>query len=87
MPYTPLPDEAPWYIRWLVDNWRDIWRQFSTWFIAAAGLLAALPEIAPDLWHQLGFSESMTHYAAMACSIAALRSKYVRQPSLEEDKP
>ena len=82
---TPLPAEAPWYIRWLVANWRTIWREFSTWFIAAAGLLAAMPEVAPDLWHQLGFGEAITHYASMACALAALISKYVRQPTLEKE--
>lgn len=78
---TPLPDEAPWFVRWLVANWRTIWREFSTWFIGLAGAIALLP---PDIWQQLGLSEPSQRYATTVCAVVALLCKFVRQPSIEE---
>lgn len=82
--FTPLPDNAPWWARWIVDNYNMIWRQCSTWFITAAGLVALIPS---NLWQQLGLSEGAQRYATAACAVGALLSKYVKQTTAGDTKP
>lgn len=43
---TDLPDDAPWWARWLDANFRDAWRWASVWW---PGLCAA----AIEIWAQL----------------------------------
>lgn len=33
-----MPQDAPWWARWLAAEWRDAWRWLSTWLIAAAAV-------------------------------------------------
>jgi hypothetical protein len=83
--FTPLPADAPWYMKWLVDNWREIYREFSTWFIVAAAGLSALteilPSVAPDI--QALFGTAILHWLTTACALAALGSKFIKQKELQ----
>ena len=75
--FKPLPDGSPWWAKWLVDNWSEIWKEVSTWFIAAIGFLAGGSEIFPQY-----LSGPILHYTMMACAIAALLSKFIKQRDL-----
>lgn len=83
-PLTPLPADAPWWARWLRDNWRAIFREVSTWLITATGVLAGLAEVlpvyAPTLSQYIG--DSLLHKLTVACAIAALIAKFVKQKGL-----
>ena len=72
--FKPLPDGSPWWMRWIVDNWGEIYKEASTWFIAVTGFLAGGSEIFPQY-----LSGKPLHYAMMACAIAALLSKFIKQ--------
>ena len=49
----PLPPDAPWWARWLVEEWRDCWRWLSTWFTVLAGSAPILYDSLPSLQHAI----------------------------------
>jgi len=80
-PLTPFPDDAPWWAKWLANNWRTIWREWSSWLITATGALAGLSEVlpayAPELSQYVG--GSVLHKLTAACAVAALVAKFIKQ--------
>lgn len=78
---TPLPADAPWWARWLRDNWQQIYREWSSWLISAAGALAALNELLPALSPSLAehLNPMVMNWLTAACAIAALIAKFVKQ--------
>ena len=74
-----LPNDAPWWARWIVDNWNQIWYHFSTWFITLGAIVVMIP---PDLWMQVGVSEPWQRRMTALCAAAAIVSKYVKQRNL-----
>jgi hypothetical protein len=81
---TPLPSDAPWWARWLVGNWRTIYLQVSSWFIAAIGLLQT-SAVASELWvPQLKpyLSGHTLHLLTLSLAIAAMVSRFIKQPSI-----
>lgn len=39
-----LPPDAPWWARWIVANWKDAWKWFTTWVFAALAIVPQLQE-------------------------------------------
>lgn len=78
---TELPADAPWWAKWLVENWRAIAHEFSSWFLWAIGALAAAAEFMP-MWlpeAKQYLSGPTLHYAIAACALAGFLSKYIKQ--------
>lgn len=79
--FTDLPPDAPWWARWLSENWREIYREISTLFMAAVGFLALLSEYlstAPSEIQTM-VSVSTLHWLMGLGSFAAIASKFVKQ--------
>lgn len=74
---TKLPDNAPWWAKYLVDNRAGIKREFSTWILAILAAVPLVQEAVPNL--HLG--ESVNHYATIALALLAIVAKVVKQPS------
>lgn len=60
---SDIPDDAPWWIRWMVSNWRDAWKWAETWFVT---LLGALPLLYDHMDLLQDFMEPKTLHSAMS---------------------
>ena len=80
---TDLPPDAPWWMRWIVANFREGWRWFSVqWPIICAGLIQLytwypneISEFVPAKW--------MPHLASAAFILTAVL-RFINQPPKEK---
>lgn len=71
---TDLPPQAPWWMRWLVANFREGWKWLSVQWPVAVGVLIELYQTFPDEVKAVIPSAWMPHLAAAAfLATAALR--------------
>lgn len=50
-------EPAPWWARWLADEWKDSWKWLSSWLIA-------INAAAPQLYEQVGMVKALLSPAA-----------------------
>lgn len=81
---TPLPADAPWWAKWLRDNWRVIFREFSTWFFGAIGIISLAAEAAPMWLPELTpyLSGRALHTTTLILAVAGIVAKLVKQKNL-----
>lgn len=72
---APLPDQAPWYVKYLVANWKEIYRYASTWFIA---LLAAVPMIQEAL-PTMKLDQTWDHALTVLLAVLAIAARVTKQ--------
>ena len=80
-PTDDLPQNAPWWAHVIVDNWRSIHREISTWMLGVAGILPLLEQV-PNI--DKIFSASTWEDIQIAVAVIGIVAKYVSQPSLKE---
>ena len=68
---TPLPADSPWWARWMVANWREVYRWASAWFAAAGVMAAELYAQDPALFDAIPVSWR-PHIAAAAFVVSIL---------------
>lgn len=47
--FVELPPEAPWYLKWMVAEWRSFWSWATTYLLGAAMALPSAYESIPGL--------------------------------------
>lgn len=72
---TPLPDTAPWWAKYLVANWKQIYRYASTWFLAA---LAAVP-LAQEALPTLQLDQHWDHALTVLFAVLTICARVVKQ--------
>lgn len=77
---TPLPANAPWWAKWLVDNYKTIWKDASSWCFALVAFLASLGEVIPIIFADADHSyDKYIHWAIVGSAAAGYIVKYIRQ--------
>lgn len=79
-PLTPLPADSPWWAKWLVANWRTIWKEVSTWCLSAVTTLAMLPILFPSLETYL--SGTKFKWIIGVIGAAGIAAKFIKQKGL-----
>jgi hypothetical protein len=69
---------------WCVDNWRKMWRFWSTWMITIGGLIGSIMSLIPALPNEVQQAIPVKYRVIVVAvwSVASLITRFIKQPKL-----
>jgi hypothetical protein len=82
MDTNSLPNDAPWWARWLVAEWQQCYRWFSVQALAFLAIAPEAYEMAPQL--QAALPPVWMHHLQAFVAVAAILGRLMQQKSKTE---